>query len=139
MTNQDKPNPEKKEIVPGSIVDGTITHIAKFGAFVRVDSGEEGLVHISEIAHEFVNKIEDFVNIGDPVKIKILGRNDKGKLDLSIKQTKDKEVTPYLNTKKAYSTDFEDKINFFLKRSEEKQIDIRRNLKNKQGITKKRK
>ena len=139
MTTQDKPNSDKKDALAGSIVEGSVTHIAKFGAFVKVESGEEGLVHISEIAHEFVNKIEDFINIGDTVKVKILGRNEKGKLDLSIKQTKEKEVTPYLNTKKSYSTDFEDKINFFLKRSEEKQIDIRRNLKNKQGITKKRK
>ena len=67
-------------------------------------------------------------------------RNNKNKLDLSMKQTKEKEPEPALFLhRKSKNSNFEDKLGQFLKRSEEKQIDIRRNLKQKQGITKKRK
>jgi len=129
-----------EEDLKGKVVDGDVTNVTNFGAFVRLGNGEEGLVHISEIANEFVQDINQFVAVGDKVKVKVLGTNSKGKLELSIKQTKEKEAEPALFIhKKTKNSGFEDKISSFLKRSEEKQIDIRRNLKNKQGISKKRK
>lgn len=125
----------------GKIVEGEVTNVTNFGAFVRLaDSGEEGLVHISEVANEFITDIDRFVKVGDKVNVRIMARNDKGKLELSIKRTKEKEEKPSLFiNKKTKDSSFEDKMSQFLKRSEEKQIDIRRNLKNKQGISKKRK
>jgi S1 RNA binding domain protein len=156
----------------GKIVEGEITNITNFGAFVRItDLNEEGLVHISEIANEYVKDINDFVTINSKVKVKVLRRNQKNKLELSLKQVdetaatatatptttsaKPRETTPYTPRPSRPATsykkkpenliakkgkgEFEDKLTFFLKRSEEKQIDIRRNLKSKQGITKKRK
>lgn len=125
----------------GSIIEGEVTHVAVFGAFVRLENGEEGLVHISEVANEYVTDIKQFVNVGQVVKVKVLTINEKNKLELSIK----KAIEPTQGDgalfihKKTKNVDFEDKISGFMKRSEEKQIDIRRNLKTKQGITKKRK
>jgi S1 RNA binding domain protein len=128
------------EELKGKVVEGDVTNVTNFGAFVRLENGEEGLVHISEIANEFVQDINQFVTVGDKVKVKVLGTNTKGKLELSMKQTSEKEVEKTLFIhKKTKNTGFEDKITGFLKKSEEKQIDIRRNLKNKQGITKKKK
>ncbi len=124
----------------GSISTGVITHITTFGAFVKLEDGEEGLVHISEIANEFVSDINKFVTLGATVKVKVMARNQKNRLELSMKRAADDyeaDVTTTLH-KKSKNTVFEDKLTAFLKRSEEKQIDIRRNLKHKQGITKKR-
>jgi len=121
------------------IVSGEVTNVTNFGAFVKVESGEEGLVHISEIANEFVKDINEFVKVGDNIKVKVLGRNNKNKLELSIKKATEGEAPePLFIKKKSSDNTFEDKLSQFLKRSEEKQIDIRRNLKQKQGISKKR-
>lgn len=124
----------------GQIIDGDVTNVTRFGAFVRIKEGQEGLVHISEVANEFITDINAYVKSGDKVKVKVLSRNDKGQLELSIKRTKEKEQKPglFINSR-TKDNSFEEKITSFLKRSEEKQIDIRRNLKNKQGIAKKRK
>lgn len=123
----------------GRVVEGSITHITHFGAFVKIENGEEGMVHISEVANEYVTDINTFVSIGDKIKVKVLNRNDKGKLELSIKRSKTTEEKPALFIRqKTKNSEFEQKISHFLKKSEEKQIDIRRNMKNKQGITKKR-
>lgn len=72
-------------LVAGSIVEGRVSRVADFGAFVEVPGGETGLVHISQIAHEYVNNVHDFVNEGDSVQVRVLGYNDRGQLDLSIK------------------------------------------------------
>ena len=68
----------------GDIVEGTVTGTAKFGAFVRLPNGEEGLVHISQLAHKFVEAVEDEVKVGDTVRVKVLEIKD-GKYSLSIK------------------------------------------------------
>ena len=81
---------DPKDII-GQVVDGTVTHITTFGAFVKLDNGEEGLVHISEIANEYVTEITAFVNIGEKIQVKVLNRNVKGKLDLSIKKVHETE------------------------------------------------
>ena len=69
----------------GDVVEGTVTGIVDFGAFVNVD-GIEGLVHISEISWERVNEVKDVLKVGDKVKAKIISI-DKDRLSLSIKQT----------------------------------------------------
>ena len=124
----------------GETVDGEVTNVTAFGAFVKILSlGEEGLVHISEVANEFITDIAKYVKVGDAVRVKVMSRNAKGKLELSIKRTIEKpsKQNLFINTKSKDNT-FEDKVSQFMKKSEEKQIDVRRNLKNKQGISKKR-
>lgn len=71
----------------GEIFEGKVTGITKFGAFVAMPDGKNGLVHISEIANTYVNEVSDFVKEGEVVKVKVIGIGDGGKVNLSIKQT----------------------------------------------------
>ena len=70
----------------GTVLEGKVTGITKFGAFVALPDGKSGLVHISEIANTFVNDVHDFVQDGQTVKVKIIGIADDGKINLSIKK-----------------------------------------------------
>ena len=73
----------------GSILDGKVTGITKFGAFVALPEGKSGLVHISEIAYSYVNQVSDHLKEGQEVKVKVIGIDQAGRINLSIKQ-----VTP---------------------------------------------
>lgn len=70
----------------GMIVEGKVTGITKFGAFVALPEGKSGLVHISEIANTFVNDVHDYVQDGQEVKVKVIGIGPDGKINLSIKK-----------------------------------------------------
>ncbi len=70
----------------GQIYEGTVTGMTKFGAFVKLPTGESGMVHISEVAATYVNDIKDHITEGQTVKVKVLGVNDNNKISLSIKQ-----------------------------------------------------
>ena len=70
----------------GSIVEGKVTGITKFGAFVLLPGGASGLVHISEIANAFVSDVNDYLHMGDAVRVKVISINEAGKINLSIKQ-----------------------------------------------------
>ncbi len=67
-------------------MDGTVSSIAKFGAFVNLPERRSGLVHISEIASEYVADVNDFLQVGQAVKVKILAITPEGKINLSIKR-----------------------------------------------------
>jgi polyribonucleotide nucleotidyltransferase len=69
----------------GTIYNGTVVKTADFGAFVNFLGSKDGLVHISELANERVNKTGDIVNVGDKVKVKVLGFDDRGKVKLSMR------------------------------------------------------
>ncbi|MBQ8389536.1 MAG: S1 RNA-binding domain-containing protein, partial [Oscillibacter sp.] len=68
----------------GTILEGKVTTITKFGAFVALEGGKSGLVHISEIANTYVNDVNDFLTQGQAVKVMVLA-NENGKINLSIK------------------------------------------------------
>ena len=70
----------------GSIVEGRVTGITKFGAFVALEEGKSGLVHISEIANSFVSDVNEFVQMGQTVRVRVLSISDEGKINLSIKR-----------------------------------------------------
>lgn len=70
----------------GMVIEGKVTGITKFGAFVALPEGKSGLVHISEIANTFVNDVHDYVQDGQTVKVKIIGIGDDRKINLSIKK-----------------------------------------------------
>lgn len=70
----------------GKIYDGKVTGITKFGAFVEIEDGVSGMVHISEIANTYVNEISEHVSVGDEVKVRILKIAEDGKISMSIKQ-----------------------------------------------------
>ncbi|MGJ9384985.1 RNA-binding protein S1 [Salipaludibacillus neizhouensis] len=75
----------------GSIVEGKVTGIKPFGAFVALDEKKQGLVHISHIAHGYVKDINEQLTVGDEVKVKVLSIDEEsGKISLSIKETQPK-------------------------------------------------
>ncbi|MCU0104863.1 polyribonucleotide nucleotidyltransferase [Acholeplasma vituli] len=69
----------------GKIYEGTVVRIEKFGCFVELWKGTEGLVHISKLAKERVEKVEGIVSVGDVILVKCIGIDDKGRIDLSRK------------------------------------------------------
>ena len=76
-------------IMPGAIMEGTVTGITKFGAFVKLDPKTTGLVHISEVADTYVKEISDFIKVGDVVKVVVLSVDQKRhRISLSMKQVK---------------------------------------------------
>ncbi len=147
----------------GSVLEGTVTGITKFGAFVDLGNKQTGLVHISEVANEYVENISDFIKEQDTVKVKVLSVDEKGKISLSIKQTQPKpesaprapkgegrepkEFRPRQHEahsradgnrrnsfdRKSGGMSFEDKMSRFLKDSEERLTDLKRNTESKRG------
>ena len=73
------------ELAVGNILTGKVTGITKFGAFVSLVPGRSGLVHISEIANTFVNNVSDYLSVGQEVTVKIIGIDQNGRINLSIK------------------------------------------------------
>lgn len=78
----------------GSIVEGKVTGITKFGAFVSLPEGKSGLVHISEIANTFVNDVHEHVQMGQTVKVRVLSVSEEGKINLSIKRAMQEGASP---------------------------------------------
>ena len=136
--------------------EGRVTAITNFGAFVRLADGREGLVHISEISSSFVRDIHDYLKLDQSVSVKVLGINKRGKLDLSIKQI-NPDFAPahaevrregqdrrpprrHINPESLYPKvrsqphfqSLDDKLNFFLKKSDEKHLDLKKNRESKQ-------
>ena len=70
----------------GEILEGKVTGITKFGAFVALPGGKSGLVHISEVANAFVSNVSDHVQVGQTVKVVLLSVTPEGKINLSMKR-----------------------------------------------------
>jgi S1 RNA binding domain protein len=121
---------ESMEVTTGSIVEGTVVKITHYGAFVELPDGKSGLVHISEIADTYVKDVKDYLKEQDRVKVKVLGLNEKGKLDLSVKQA----LSPEERAARARArSSFEEKLKAFMKESEERLLDLKRNTEAKRG------
>jgi len=82
----------------GAIYDGTVVKIMDFGAFVNYMGQRDGLVHISQLANERVGKVTDVLNVGDKIKVKLIGIDDRGKVKLSLKAV-DQETGEDLDAK----------------------------------------
>lgn len=118
----------------GDIVEGKVTGVKPFGAFVAIDDKNQGLVHISEVAHGFVKDINEYLSIGDEVKVKILTIDeDSGKISLSIRKTQPKPPSqPGKKGGKGKDERFntlEDKLKDWMKESNEKQEQLNKRLK----------
>ena len=128
----------------GSIVEGRITSVMPFGAFVDLSGKQSGLVHISEISSRYVKDINEVVKKGDTVKVKVIKIDDDGKISLSIKQAEQKKdkvrakreapekkgpVRPddfEWGTKSESSLSLEDMLSKFKQDSDEKMQSLRR-------------
>jgi len=143
------------QIKIGEIVEGKITGIAKYGAFVSIDKDTAGMIHISEISSEFINDINARLKLNQTVKAVVLNVNAEGKLALSIKQLpKDiepaeenktgepdgKSVEESAKVEKNPETprSFEDMLNKFKKDSDEKMSDLKYPEQKKTGTSRRR-
>ncbi|MBR2283849.1 MAG: S1 RNA-binding domain-containing protein [Ruminococcus sp.] len=85
----------------GKIYNGTVKGITQYGAFVDIEGGGSGMVHISEIANVYVSEIRDFLTEGQEVRVKVIGVNEAGKVSLSLKKAQAEEGgDPYQNGSK---------------------------------------
>lgn len=121
----------------GQILEGTVTGITHFGAFVALPNGKTGLVHISEVADTYVRDINDFVHENDTVKVKVLSMDDRGKIALSIRQAQPRpQGAPYPPRGRRGGrgpASFEDKLARFMKDSEDRLGDLRRQKEGRRG------
>lgn len=129
-----------------SMLEGIVTGITKFGAFIELPEKKVGLVHISEVADEYVKDVHDFLQIGDKVAVKIVSVDDKGRIGLSIKQAQAPTERKEIRTKPEFrerkfdshrrsngTASFEDRLSRFLKESDERLMDLKRNTESKRG------
>ncbi len=139
----------------GAIVEGKITGLTAFGAFVSLPDGKSGMVHISEVSNTFVKDIKDFLKEGQEVKVKIVSVSDEGKISLSIKKATDtrNEEKPRFNNRQNRSSErprtnvwqgqqkqqpkeamsFEEMMAQFKAVSDEKMSDLKRSTESRQG------
>lgn len=78
----------------GDIVKGVVSDITHFGAFVKLETGDKGLIHISEIADTYVRNVSDYLMVNDEVTVKVIAVKDRGKIDLSIRRLTEGEGKP---------------------------------------------
>ncbi|MBB6455256.1 S1 RNA binding domain protein [Salirhabdus euzebyi] len=123
----------------GSKLQGKVTGITNFGAFVELPEGSTGLVHISEVADKYVKDINEHLKVGDEVEVKVINVND-GKIGLSIKKAKENVTSQSQShnkkrnsNPKRRSESFEAKMNRFLKDSEDRLASLRKNTESKRG------
>lgn len=133
----------------GSKLEGKVTGITNFGAFVELPGGVTGLVHISEIADNYVKDVNDHLKINDLVTVKVINVDNDGKIGLSIRKAVDKPVEsrPHRPDRPRRDNDrfgrghggfskglsFEDKMSKFLKDSEEKMSSLKKSTEGKRG------
>ena len=115
----------------GSIVEGRVTGITNFGAFVELADGKTGLVHISEVADAYVKDINDYLKQNERIKVKVININGN-KIGLSIKQVNSNNSSNRVN-RRISRQDFEDRLSKFLKESDQRQQDLRKSLDSKRG------
>ncbi|RAK16551.1 S1 RNA binding domain protein [Anoxybacillus vitaminiphilus] len=120
----------------GSKLQGKVTGITKFGAFVELPEGSTGLVHISEVADNYVKDINDHLKVGDVVEVKVINVEKDGKIGLSIKKAKEQTSAQRLRNKandRSSKESFEQKISRFLKESEDRLASLKRHTESKRG------
>ncbi|MFZ3132550.1 MAG: S1 RNA-binding domain-containing protein [Desulfosporosinus sp.] len=117
----------------GSIVEGVVTGITNFGAFIELPDRVTGLVHISEVADAYVKDVRDYLKEQDHVKVKVIHVDEKGKIGLSIKQANPTVRNVGRERRLLPTVSFEDKLAKFIKDSDERQTEFRRATDSKRG------
>ena len=115
------------------LVEGTVVKLAKYGAFVGFPDRRVGLVHISEVANAYVSDIGDYLRVGDKVKVRVLGVDQEGRYELSVKRAQAGRGAADVQAGKPTEDPFEDKLKRFLRDSQERQAEVRRNTESKRG------
>jgi S1 RNA binding domain protein len=117
------------ELEVGAVVEGTVQRITPYGAFLQLEDGKIGLVHISEIDRNYVRNVEDHLHMNDKVQAKVVAIKEDGKIDLSIKALQD--PAPRIDRRSGKDPEFEQKLKRFMRQSEERQVEFKRSVENK--------
>lgn len=132
------------QAAPGTTIKGKITRITGFGAFVAIEGGGTGMIHISEISNSYVKDIKDYLTEGQDVEAFVISCDENGRLSLSLRR-----LTPKKNSTAAPPDDcgrkdsgdgtFEDMMQHFKAISDDKLVDLKRGYESKRGTGKRRK
>lgn len=130
----------------GAVLEGRVSGITKFGAFVELPGGKTGMVHISEVAPTFVKEIKDYVSENQVVKVKVLGITPEGKISLSMKRANASVKRQFggrpdsfeWQPKRNDNMSFEEMMNKFKQLSDEKLSDLKKYIDPKRGNSSKR-
>jgi S1 RNA binding domain protein len=125
----------------GKIVEGKVSGITNFGAFIQLPGGKVGLVHISEVANEYVKDVKAHLKENQSVKVKILSVDNNGKISLSIKKAmednseiKSKRPDEYdWGKNSTEKMSFEERLAKFMKDSDERMHDLKKSFESKRG------
>ncbi len=146
----------------GQIVQGTVVRLLPYGVLVRLEDGQTGLVHISEIDQNYVRDVADYFGVNDPVSVRVLNTGDRGKIELSVKQAlaegqslpqrapsaegdaprevRNESRGEYRGgggssdgPRRESRSSFEEKMGEFTRQSSERLGDLKRNIENKRG------
>jgi len=117
------------DIEVGAVVEATVQRITPYGAFLQLEDGKVGLVHISEIDRNYVRNVEDHLHLNERVQAKAVAIKEDGKSDLSIKALQD--PAPRVERSRGRDPEFEQKLKRFMRQSEERQVDYKRSVENK--------
>ncbi len=116
----------------GKKVKGKVTGITSFGAFVRLEDGRTGLIHISQVADVYVSDVHDFLSVGQEVEPTVLSADEKGRLAFSLKTGKRPQVPSDLSQPAVFTAapmphDFEDMLSRYKNASEDKMGSMTKN------------
>jgi len=160
-TNQTSVQTAGNELRTDEIVEAEVTRITEYGAFVKLRDGKKGLIHISQVADSYVKNVNDHLKVGDKVKARVTMISPDGKIDLSLKTQKEsaprlvrnsvsgrtrpggdkrqfngtrrENASSYPDNKLFKTSAFEEKLKSFLRESEERQVDLKKHVEEKQG------
>jgi S1 RNA binding domain protein len=114
---------ETSSVRVGDLVECIVEQIMPYGAFVRLSTGQKGMVHISELSFNFVKKVEDILTLQQNIKARVIKIDEKGRIDLSLKKVEERPIVQAPITKEDKDS-FEKKMASFLKLSESKIADL---------------
>ena len=116
----------------GEVVEAKIIRLMPFGALVELGEGASGLIHISEIAHEFIRDIAEHLAAGDVVQAKVIGQREPGRYQLSIKALTEPGPEDFV-PKRRTPPELDEKISRFMKEAQRRQSDLRKRRDAKRG------
>ena len=130
----------------GALCDGKVTKITNFGAFVALENGKSGMIHISEISSSFVKDIHDHLSEGQQIRAKVIKIDENGRISLSLKQVEPPKSEPRARSssgmmpppaefeaERPASSSFEDMMSRFKATSDDKMSDLRQSVASKRG------
>ncbi|HAN20908.1 MAG: hypothetical protein A2Y15_02825 [Clostridiales bacterium GWF2_36_10] len=126
----------------GSAVKGKVSGITKFGAFIALEGGMTGLVHISEISKDFVNDINTFLKVDQEVEAIVLSIDEKGRIALSLRRFTEQQknrtdISPadFFAKHEPPTQNFEDMMHKFKTISDDKMSDLKKGVQAKRGVS----